>query len=125
MSGRFALVSRWSIGLVVVAALIIAILLSPRHAKEPAIRIDGPTLIVENQTAEEWRDVTVTVNAYYRGQTPSLAPGGRLEARLGTLMTGLGQYFNPARETVRTVQVRATDAQGRAVALDWTDTRGQ
>jgi hypothetical protein len=125
MSGRFGLVSRWSVGLVVVAALIVAFLMSPRRVKEPPIRVDGPTLIVENQTPQEWRHVTVTVNAYYRGQTASLAPGGRIETRLGTLMTGLGQYFNPARESVRTVQVRATDAQGQAVALDWSDTQGK
>jgi hypothetical protein len=121
MSERFAFVSRWSLGLVVVAALIVVFLTSPRRLKEPPIRVEGPRLIVENQTGQEWRNVTVTVNAYYRGQAASLAPGGRLETRLGTFMTGLGQYFNPAREPVRTVQVRATDASGQPVAIDWPD----
>jgi hypothetical protein len=33
----------------------------------------------------------------------------------------LGQRFNTARETVRHVEVRATDAAGKPVALDWDD----
>jgi hypothetical protein len=48
-----------------------------------------------------------------------VAPGGRLEAPLGGFVTGFGQRFNPARETVNRVEVRATDATGKPVLLDW------
>lgn len=120
MSDGFRLASRWSIGLVVLAAVVVVVVTARRPA-QPAIDVNGPTLTIENQTDQEWRNVTVTVNAYYRGGTSSLAPHGRLDVSLRTLMTGLGQYFNPARETVRTVQVRATDASGRAVSMEWPD----
>ena len=75
---------------------------------------------MENQTAQEWRNVTVTVNAYYRGSARTLLPGARLEAPLGNFMTGLGQRFDVNRERVRHVEVRATTSAGQPVALDWT-----
>jgi hypothetical protein len=85
----------------------------------PPIRQQGAWLVVENQTKLAWRDVTVTVNAYYRGTSPALPPGGRLEAPLANFETGLGQRFNTAREHVSRVEVRARDAAGQPVALDW------
>ncbi len=118
MPGGFRVASLWSIGLVVLAGLVFVVVTSRRPARPP-IDVTGTTLTIENQTEEEWRNVTVTVNAYYRGGTSSLAAHGRLDISLRMLMTGLGQYFNPARETVRTVQVRATDAAGKPVTLDW------
>jgi len=85
----------------------------------PAIRVEGRTLVIENQTRHEWRNVTVTLNSYYRGGASSLAAGSRLEASLSNFVTGLGQRFDPLREGVHLVQVRATDASGKPVVLDW------
>ncbi len=87
--------------------------------EDPPIRLKGAWLVVENQSKIEWRDVSVTVNAYYKGVAPRVAAGGRLEAPLGGFVTGFGQRFNPARETVARVEVRATDATGKPVLLDW------
>ena len=89
------------------------------RGEEPPIRLNGAWLVVENQSKIEWRDVSVTVNAYYKGVAPRVAPGGRLEAPMNGFVTGFGQRFNPARETVRRVEVRATDAAGKPVALNW------
>jgi hypothetical protein len=73
----------------------------------------------------EWRDVSVTVNAYYKGVAPRVAPGGRLEAPLAGFVTGLGQRFDPGREHVWRVEVRATDNAGGPVALDWDEKTGR
>jgi len=81
--------------------------------------------VIENQTRQEWRDVSVTVNAYYKGVAPRLAPGGRLEAPLSGFVTGLGQRFDTGREHVTRVEVRATDPAGRPVALDWDEKDGK
>ena len=94
------------------------------RAELPPIRQHGGWLVVENQTTSAWRDVTVTVNAYYRGGSPALAAGARLEAPLTGFVTGLGQRFNTARESVRRVEVRATDAAGNPVVLDWDEKTG-
>jgi hypothetical protein len=87
-------------------------------AAEP-IRVEGARVVVENHTGQAWSGVSVTINAYYRVRTPSIDPGGRLETPLANLETGLGQRFNPAREKVTRVEVRATDASGKPVAIDW------
>ena len=90
----------------------------------PPIRQRGAWLVVENQTSTEWKNVSVTLNAYYRGVSPALAAGGRLEAPLSNFVTGLGQRFNTAREHISRVEVRATDAAGKPVALDWDEKTG-
>jgi hypothetical protein len=101
-----------------------ALLLTGCRAELPPIRQHGSWIVVENQTRSSWKDVSVTVNAYYRGVSPALSAGGRLEAPLGSFVTGLGQRFNTAREHVMSVAVRATDASGNPVALDWDETTG-
>jgi hypothetical protein len=101
-----------------------AVLCAACQAELPPIRQSGTWLVVENQTRSPWRDVTVTLNAYYRGVSPTLAAGGRLEAPLAGFETGLGQRFDTAREHVSRVEVRATDAAGRPVALDWDEKTG-
>ena len=90
----------------------------------PPIRQRGAWLVVENQSKSPWTNVSVTLNAYYRGVSPTLAAGGRLEAPLGGFVTGLGQRFNAAREHIGHVEVRATDAAGNPVALDWDEKTG-
>jgi hypothetical protein len=110
-----------SIG-VVLAAIAISAWLSFRRSSAgsgPPIRVEGARLVVENQTPQSWRDVTVTLNAYYRGVSPALEAGGRLEAPLGSFVSGLGYRFDPSRERVSRVEVRATDTAGKPVALDW------
>jgi hypothetical protein len=98
--------------------------LSSGSVTYPPIRVEGQRLVVENQTPHAWRNVIVTINAYYRASTESLDPGGRLETPLANLQTGLGQRFNVMREHVRSVEVRATDASGKPVSLDWDEKTG-
>jgi hypothetical protein len=105
--------------------MVLMVLVACGREEDPPIRLKGAWLVVENQTKTEWRDVSVTVNAYYKGIAPRVAPGGRLEAPLAGFVTGLGQRFNAAGERVRHVEVRATDAAGRPVALDWDEQSGQ
>jgi hypothetical protein len=93
--------------------------------EEPSIYRHGEWLVIENQTKMEWRDVTVTVNARYAGVAPRVSAGGRLEAPLAGFVSGLGQRFDPARERVARVDVRATDATGRPVVLDWDEKSGR
>ena len=106
-----------------VLGVVVALAVGGCRGKPEPIRLNGRTLVVENQSAREWRNVTVTVNGYYRGGSTSLAPGGELDAGLSTLVTGFGQKFDPGRESVHTVEVRATDASGQPVSLDWSDRR--
>jgi hypothetical protein len=94
------------------------------RAELPPIRQSGTWLVVENQTKSPWQDVRVTVNHYYRGVSPRVEAGARLEAPMANFVTGLGQRFNTAREHISHVEVRATDAAGKPVALDWDEKTG-
>ena len=107
----------------VVLTIVIVLVVAGCRGKPEPIRLNGRTLVVENQTKTEWRNVTVTVNGYYRAGSTSLAAGGELDAGLSTPVTGFGQKFDPARESVHTVEVRATDTSGQPVSLDWSDRR--
>ena len=110
---------RWSI-----APLAAALLLAGCDRELPPIRQRGAWLVVENQTKSPWSNVSVTLNAYYRGVSPSVSAGGRLEAPLANFVTGLGQRFNTSREHISRVEVRATDAAGKPVVLDWDEHTG-
>jgi hypothetical protein len=111
--------SRFTSSRLAVLLIIIMTAVPACRRSDPPIRVTREALVVENQTREEWHDVTVTVNGYYRGTSKTLAPGGRLDANLGNFLTGLGQRFDKNRERVTLVEVRATDASGRAVTLEW------
>ena len=106
------------------AAAIVAFFLMRGGDDGPPIWQNGGRLVIENQSKMEWRDVSVTVNAYYRGVAPRVAAGSRLEAPLAGFVTGLGQRFDTTREHVSRVEVRATDAAGKPVALDWDEQTG-
>jgi hypothetical protein len=108
----------------VIAAAIVTVLLMRAGHDGPPIRQRSGWLVIENQSKVEWRDVSVTLNAYYRGVAPRVAAGGRLEAPLAGFTTGLGQRFDTAREHVSRVELRATDASGQPVVLDWDEHTG-
>jgi hypothetical protein len=109
---------------IVFGIAVACVLLAGCRAELPPIRQRGAWLVIENQTKLPWKDVSVTLNAYYRGVSPALAAGGRLEAPLANFVTGLGQRFNTAREHIGRVEVRATDAAGNPVVLDWDEKTG-
>lgn len=121
---RKLLKARW-VFTVLAGVVVAALLYLPRQREESfAIRQRGAWIVIENQTKTPWRDVTVTLNSYYRGVSPALSAGGRLEAPLASFVTGLGQRFNTTREHIRRVEVRATDGAGQPVVLDWDETIG-
>jgi hypothetical protein len=93
-----------------------------RQVMAPIVIREG-TVIVENRTPRDWRNVVVTVNDHFRGGTTRLAAGGRLDAPLSQFATSFGQRFDRNRQHVFKIEVEATDSAGEAVRLDW-KTRG-
>ena len=86
--------------------------------RKPIVIKDG-MLVLENQTAREWRNVRVTVNDYFTGGVPSLLPTGLMTAALRDFQTGFGQRFDHHRTAVYKVEVRATDTAGEPVSILW------
>lgn len=86
---------------------------------EPPIKVGEGSVVVENQSDLEWRNVLITVNEHFRGGARTLAARGRLNAPLSQFETGYGQRFDRGRTVVTTVVVTATDANGQPVRLEW------
>jgi hypothetical protein len=84
------------------------------------VTVEGGTITVNNQTVRDWRNVVVTVNDHFYGGAPTLAAGGRLSAPVSQFATAHGQRFDRGRQSVYKIEVKATDAAGEAVRLDWT-----
>lgn len=100
------------------AALAVVLVAACSMPRDPIIINEG-MLILENQTAREWRDVLITVNDHFRGGTRSLAPGARLTAPLRDFQTGFGQKFDRGRMSVFKVVVTAKEPDGKDVKVEW------
>lgn len=101
----------------VVACLLFAIGCS--EEKRDPISVGEGSVVVENQTDQEWRNVLITVNDHFRGGARTLAPLGRLNAPLSQFQSAGGQRFAPERQIVTKVVVTATDAAGQPVKIEW------
>lgn len=91
----------------------------------PPIALREGTVIVQNQTKQEWRKVVVTVNDHFRAGAASLAPGGRLLAPLNQFQTAFGQHFDRGRQSVAKIELSATDGAGKPVSLSWDGARSK
>jgi hypothetical protein len=85
----------------------------------PPIAIDEGTVVVNNTSDRESRNVIITVNHHFHGGARTLAPQGRLAAPLSQFVTGHGQRYDRSRQSVFKVEVTATDSAGERVRLDW------
>jgi hypothetical protein len=99
---------------------VLVLLAAACSSKRPPITLQEGVVVVQNQTAREWRNVVVTVNDHFRGGVASLGAGGRMTAPLSEFQTAFNQRFDRGRQTVFKIEVTATDADGTPVALNWT-----
>lgn len=81
-------------------------------------------LTVENQTGDEWRNVEIWINRYFRVTVPSIAAGGRLQVPVNAFVSGYGQRFDPAHMLLNELRLNATAADGAPVALSLEDRSG-
>ena len=65
------------------------------------LKLDHGKLTVNNQTNEEWRNVEIWVNNYYRAVTPSIAARGLFQVQLDSFISGYGQRFDYRRAQVK------------------------
>lgn len=105
--------------MIAAAALALGVAAAGCKAPRAPITLQQGTVIVENQTKTDWRNVVVTVNDHFRGGVPALAAGGRLTAPLSDFQTAFGQRYDRSRQSVQKIEVTATDANGKPVALSW------
>jgi hypothetical protein len=81
------------------------------------LTIEKGRLIVENQTDEDWTNVRISVNRYFHGGAPSLTKRGRMDVRLGDLVSGYGQKFDFGRMQIKDLRLTATRPNGESLEL--------
>lgn len=102
------------------AAGVIAVAIAALACGEPpkeSLTLEGNRLTVDNRTSQEWRDVEVWLNYYYRVTTPSIPPGGRFQAPLDVFVAGFGQRFDFRRMQVRDLRLTAKLPGGQPLEI--------
>lgn len=101
-------------------ALLAAGISTARCSEVPpdVVRIDRGLLTVDNRTPQEWRNVEIWVNQYFRATAPVIAAGGRLQVPLNAFVSGYAQRLDTRRHPVRGVRVTATEPDGTPVTID-------
>src|SRR6185295_15972121 len=81
------------------------------------LKLDGNTLIVDNRSSDEWRNVEIWLNTYYRLTKPSILPKERFQASLDNFVAGYGQRFEFRRMQVRDLRLVATLPDGKPIEI--------
>lgn len=93
-------------------------LLACRRETPAPIVVEDRTVKVHNQTAERWTDVRIWLNDHYVVGTPVLERNGRITVQQRDFVAGLGQKFDPSRQSPYGVLVTAKSQSGD-VRLVW------
>ena len=101
-----------------IAVLALALAAGCSKRRDPVTLNEG-TVVVENQSTQDWKNVVISVDDHFRGGAPTLAAGGRLTAPLSSFQTAYGQRYDRAHQSVHKIEVTATAADGTPVALSW------
>jgi hypothetical protein len=81
------------------------------------LQLEPNRLTVDNRTSEEWRNVEIWLNRYYRVTTPSIPAGGRFQAPLDTFVSGFGQRFDFRKTQIKDLRLKATRPDGKPLEL--------
>jgi hypothetical protein len=116
-AGRFPTSSLSRSAVASVALLVLAAARCSSRPVEP-LRLDGKVLTVNNTTSEDWNDVRIFVNTYYRMVTPKIAARSQFKAPLDVFVEGYGRRFEFNRTQIRSVRLEASLPGGAPLALD-------
>jgi hypothetical protein len=88
-----------------------------RSAPEEPLKLERNLLTVDNRTSDDWKNVEIWVNTYYRVTVASIASGSRFQAPLDAFVAGYGQRFNYHSTQIRDVRLTATGGDGKPFEL--------
>ena len=105
---------------VVMRALTVAVAVSivscARQPPDP-LQLDRNILTVDNRSPNDWNDVEIWLNTYYRITTPTIRAGSRFQATLDTFVAGFGQRFDFRRAQITDLRLVAKLPDGRPLEL--------
>jgi hypothetical protein len=82
------------------------------------LQLDGNLLTVYNSTSQDWNDVRIFVNTYYRVVTPKIAARSQFKAPLDVFVEAYGRRFDFKRAQITAVRLTATLPGGEPLVLD-------
>jgi hypothetical protein len=100
--------------LLVVVALIVSRCSKP--LPDP-LQLDGNLLTVSNQSPNDWTDVEIWLNTYYRVTTHTIPSGGRFQVPLDVFVAGFGQRFDVRRAQIKDLRLTAKLENGEPFEL--------
>jgi hypothetical protein len=81
------------------------------------LQLDGNLLTVRNQSPNDWTDVEIWLNSYYRVTTHAIPSGGRFQVPLDVFVAGFGQRFDFRRAQIKDLRLTAKLENGEPFEL--------
>jgi hypothetical protein len=102
------------------SALTLVIVLAAGCVDIPAdpLQLDGGILTVDNRTSEDWNDVEIWINRYFRVTVPKIAAGSRFQVPLNAFVSGYAQRFDHHRALIKDLRLTAKQPDGKPVLLE-------
>ena len=88
-----------------------------RSVPEEPLKLDGNMLTVDNRTSQEWKQVEIWLNTYYRVTADSIPPNGRFQTSLDNFVAGFGQRFQFRRMQIHDLRLTAKLPDGTPLEL--------
>ena len=82
------------------------------------LKLERNMMTVSNESSNDWNNVEVWLNTYYRVTTSSVRAGSRFQAPLDTFVAGFGQRFDFHRLQVRDLRLTAKLPVGTPLELN-------
>ena len=103
---------------ITIVALLVLVATGCSSPPPDPLQLNGNLLTVHNATSQDWNDVKIFLNTYYRVVTPKIAAGSQFKAPLDVFVEAYGRRFEFTRTQIRALQLTATLPGGGPLVLD-------
>jgi hypothetical protein len=81
------------------------------------LQLDRGILTVDNRSSDDWKDVEIWINQYYRVAVPKIAAGSRFQVPLDAFVSGYAQRFDVHHAVVKDLRLTAKQPDGKAISI--------
>jgi len=82
------------------------------------LQLDGNMLTVYNSTEQDWSQVEIYLNMYYRAVTSKIAAHSQFKAPLDVFVEAYGRRFDFKGAQIKAVRLKAQLPDGKELVLD-------
>jgi len=88
-----------------------------RDTPTEPITLEANFVTVDNRTAQEWRNVEVWLNRYYRTTVPSIPAGSRFRTPMSRFIDSYSRPFDFRKAQLHDVRLTATLPDGKPLEI--------